>query len=136
MPEDRDEPQCVGKVLQGKACNDYDPCTKDSVCVLDRFLEQPGEIGVANCKGVFNPSGTCSDIKPCTVNDRCEDSEEFGPRCVGDEVVNVSCNDGLECTTNDMCSFSEDFGYSICEGEPVDGCDEPPLDLDVARVDK
>ena len=127
LPEDSDEPQCIGKVLQGKACDDYDPCTKDSLCVLQRFLE-PGERGVADCQGTFNPTATCSDFSPCTINDRCEQTE-YGPRCVGDEVQNVSCDDGYECTTNDMCSFSEDYGYSICDGEPVDGCEEPSYEF-------
>lgn len=125
LPDDYAEPECAGKVLQGKACDDFNPCTKDSVCVMNRFLEQPGEIGVAFCKGVLNPTATCTDYDPCTINDRCEEQIESKARCVGDSVVNVSCDDGQECTTNDVCSFSQDYGFPICGGEFVDGCEEP-----------
>lgn len=101
------------------ACNDNNPCTKDSCdaakgCVFTPLT--PGEscdnnnlcdgVGICdeNAKCVVVPSAPCDDKNPCT-DDQCDPAKG----CVT-TANSATCNDGDPCTTVDKCSAGSCLG--------------------------
>ncbi len=129
----------AGKCLAGKskACDDSNPCTKDSCA------------SATGCVATPDDGAPCDDENPCSVGDACQASKcVSGPAkscastdvCVNgkcsltdgkckfsDKPDGLPCNDGTVCTKSDACKLGNCVGTvaSCDDGNPCsdDGCD-------------
>lgn len=66
---------CEGTPNVGAACEDYNDCTSESVCVKSSFGNS------AFCQGTKITVGAkCDDYDACTADDKCVEEEyDYGP---------------------------------------------------------